>query len=214
MMTATRRGTVATLALVCGLCAGKSIGQEVKYEERNGVRYQVTRRVQQRQVPVTQMQDRQQTVYAQQLTTNTVNHQQLYCVPNTSYQWDSRLRGRWNPFATPYWTYNLRPVTTWNTQVANVQIPVNQVAWVPQTQTVQVPVTTYRTAEEVVETRVAMNDGPTTTGLANARPLSSPSATIAARPSNALGGVAALQNDPPRQATGGWQTPTTVGSRY
>jgi len=213
MLISTRRGTAAVLALVCGLYAGKTTGQEVKYEERNGVRYQVTRRVQTRQVPVTQMENREQTVYAQQLTTNTLNQQQLYCVPKTSYQWDSRLRGRWNPFATPYWTYNLRPVTTWNTQVANVQIPVNQVAWVPQTKTVQVPVTTYRTAEEVIETRVAMNDVPRNTGLANARPLSSPSATIAARSSTPLGGVA-LENDPPRQATGGWQTQTTAGNRY
>ncbi len=217
MMIVTRRGTFAMLALVSGLfaetamCSKTALGQ-VTYEERDGVRYQVTRRVTQSQVPTTVMQDRQQTVYAQQLTTNTLNHQQLYCVPNTSYQWDSRLRGRWNPFITPYWTYNLRPVTSWSTQVANVQIPVSQVAWVPQTKTVQVPVTAYRTAEETTVTRVAMNATPTS-GLASVRPLSGPSATIAARPSVALGGIA-LQNDPPRQATGGWQSPSTTGNRY
>jgi len=217
MMTVTQRGICAALALVCGLCVGSAFAQSVKIVERNGIRYQETTRITQRQVPVTVMQDRQQTVYSQQLTTNTLNHQQLYCVPNTSYQWDSRLRGRWNPFATPYWTYNLRPVTTWSTQVANVQIPVNQVAWVPKTTTVQVPVTAYRTAEEEVTTRIAMNDS-ASTGLASARPLSSPSATIAARPSTPLRGVSlggvSLENDPPRQATGGWQTPTTLGNRY
>lgn len=224
MMLVTRRVTCAALALVCGLSAGAAIGQEVKMVTRDGVQYQETRRVSQRQVPVTVMQDRQQTVYTQQLTTNTLNHQQLYCVPNTSYQWDTRLRGRWNPFVTPYWTYNLKPVTTWSTQVANVQIPVNQVAWVPQTKTVQTPVTAYRTVEEETVTRVAMNASPTpTTGLASARPLSSrpvggPTATIAARPGTALGGVK-LQNDPPRQATGGWQSPSSLapsslGSRY
>lgn len=214
----TRRVTVATLALVCGWCAGNSYGQEVREVVRDGVRYRETRRVAQRQVPVTVMQDRQQTVYTQQLTSNTLNHQQLYCVPNTTYQWDSQLRGRWNPFATPYWTYNLRPVTTWSTQVANVQIPVNQVAWVPQTKTVQVPVTAYRTAEEETVTRVAMDSTPASTGLASARPLSTRTATIASRPSaplgaTALGGVA-MENDPPRQATGGWQAPSTTGVRY
>ena len=212
MMNRTRRVTAALLALVSGWSAGEVLAQGVREVVRDGVRYQERRQVTQRQVPVTVMQDRQQTVYTQQLTTNTLNQQQLYCVPNTTYQWDSRLRGRWNPFVTPYWTYNLRPVTTWSTQVANVQIPVNQVAWVPQTQTVQVPVTAYRTEEQEVVTRVAMD--PTSsrsTTLANAQPLSSgPSATIAARPSGSLGGVA-LQNDPPRQGTGGWQTPT---SRY
>ena len=212
MKTVTQRGACAGFALLCGLCAGTALGQEVKYVERDGIRYQETTRISQRQVPVTVMQDRQQTVYTQQLTTNTLNHQQLYCVPNTSYQWDSRLRGRWNPFMTPYWTYNLRPVTTWNTQVANVQIPVNQVAWVPQTKTVQVPVTAYRTADERIVTSVPMNNTATpSSGLASAQPLSSRSATIAARPGSQLGGVA-LQNDPPRQATGGWQTPT--GNRY
>jgi len=145
-MTASRRVTVAALAMVCGWSASQAFSQEVTYEERNGVRYQVTRQVVQRQVPTTVMQSRQQTIYAPQVTTNKINHQQLYSVPNTQYQWDSRLRGRWNPFVTPYWTYNLRPVTTWSTQVANVQIPVSQVAWVPQTTTVQVPVTAYRNA--------------------------------------------------------------------
>ncbi len=216
MMTETRRGTCAVLALVSGMFVGtalcsKTAHGQVRYEEKNGIRYQIT----QSQVPVTTMQDRQQTVYAQQLTTNTLNHQQLYCVPNTSYQWDSRLHGRWNPFITPYWSYNLRPVTSWSTQVANVQIPVNQVAWVPQTKTVQVPVTAYRPAE----TWVAMNATTApSTGLASARPLSGPTATLAARPGVALGGVA-MQNDPPRQATGGgWQSSSssssTSGNRY
>lgn len=212
MMNRARRVAAALLALACGWSAAETFGQGVREVVRDGVRYQERRQVTQRQVPVTVMQDRQQTVYTQQLTTNTLNHQQLYCVPNTSYQWDSRLRGRWNPFVTPYWTYNLRPVTTWSTQVANVQIPVNQVAWVPQTQSVKVPVTAYRTEEQEVVTRVAMDPASSrSTTLANAQPLSSsgPTATIAARPSGSLGGVA-LQNDPPRQGTGGWQSP----SRY
>jgi len=221
MMTVTRRGTNVALALVCGLFAGTAMCSQtaqgqVRYEEKDGVRYQVTQRVTQHQVPVTVMQDRQQTVYTQQLTTNTLNHQQLYCVPSTAYRWDSRLHGRWNPFITPYWSYNLRPVTTWNTQVANVQIPVNQVAWVPQTKTVQVPVTAYRPAEEKTETWVAMNNtSAPSTGLATARPLSSsPSATLAARSGVALGGVA-MQSDPPRQSTGGgWQSFSTAGKQY
>lgn len=213
-MTATRRTALAVLTLACGtLNLSSARAQEI--ETRNGVRYQVTRQVQQVREPTTVMQSQQQTVYAPQLTTNTVTHQQLYCVPNTTYQWNTTLRGRWNPFVTPYWTYDLRPVTTWSTQVANVQIPTNQVAWVPQTQTVQVPVTAYRTVEKEVITRVALNDSPNP-GLAGAQPLSSgPTATIAARPSNStsLGGVQ-MVNDPPREGTGGWQSPSSLGSRY
>ncbi len=204
------RSTSVLLALALGMSSQFSLGQDVTYEERDGVRYQVTRRLAQRQVPVTVMQDRQQTVYTQQITTNNVNHQQLYCVPVTQYQLVSQMRGRWNPFVTPYWTHSMKPVTTWHQQLANVQIPVSRVAWVPQTTTSQVPVTAYRTAEEEIVTRVAVDEP---RSLASAQPLSSSRpVTIAARSSisTPLGGVA-LENDPPRQASG-WQSPP--GSRY
>ncbi|MCH2113794.1 MAG: hypothetical protein MK171_02615 [Pirellulales bacterium] len=209
-MNSLRQWNRAVVLLAASVAAQNSFAQEI-VTDSDGTQYQVTRRVTQRQVPVTEMQNRQHTVYTQQLTTNTVNHQQVYRVPSTYYHWDTRLRGRWNPFVTPYWTYDLRPVTTWSTQVANVQIPVNHVAWVPQTSTVQVPVTTYRTAEVEETTRVAMNDSQTV-AVAQQLPRS---ATIAARrstSSGALGGQA-LENDPPRhgQATG-WQLPSN--SRY
>ncbi len=207
-MRAAKRGTLVVMVLVSGVFSGTTNAQEVKYEDGpNGVRYQVTSRVVQRQVPVTVMQDRQQTTYVQQVTTNHLNCQQRYNIPITQYQWESRLRGRWNPFATPYWTHNLRPVTTWQQQVANVQVPVNNVSWVPQTKTVQVPVTQYRTAEETVTTRVAMNEP---RSLSRVQPQSGRSVKIAARPSP-IGGVR-MENDPPRQATGAWQSPSD--SRY
>jgi hypothetical protein len=196
------------LVLVLALLAQTASAQNVEYVVRDGVRYQVSTRTVQRTVPVTEMQDRHQTVYTQQVTTSNVNHQQVYSVPSTQHHLVSRLRGRWNPFITPYWTHDMRPVTTWTQQVANVQIPVSKVAWVPQTSTVQVPVTTYRTAEVEETTRVAMSGAPTRT-FASAQPLQ-PTATIAARPSKPLGGVA-LKNDPPKKATG-WGTP--LGNRY
>jgi hypothetical protein len=213
-MLALRRWTVVTVVLTTSFSNAIAFAETRIETGPDGVRYQVTRNVVERQVPTTVMQDRHQTTYAQQLTTNTLNQQQLYHIPVTSYQWDTRLRGRWNPFVTPYWTHDLRPVTTWTTQVASVQIPVNQVAWVPQTQTVQVPVTQYRTAQEETITRVALDpvSNNTSASYSAAQPLSQPSARIAVRPSTStsIGGVA-LENDPPREATGGWQTP---GGRY
>ena len=188
---------------------------QVTQEVRDG--YQITRRVSQRQVPVTEMRDQTQTTYRQQITTDNYQTQQLYSVPVTQYQMVSKLRGRWNPLITPYWTHEMKPVTTWTQQVATVSVPVTRSAWVPETRTVQVPVTTYRTAEEVTETRVALNPtaGSSNRAVADTR---GPSATLAARPSSSrtsiaskpLGGVA-LENDPPRQATG-WQPPS--GGRY
>ena len=203
-MSAHRQWAGPALVLVCGIFVQSAPAQNVNYEERDGVRYQVTSRTVQRTVPVTVMQDQHQTVYTQQITTDNIAAQQVYCVPITQYQLRSHLRGRFNPFITPYWTHNLEPVTTWHQQVANIQVPVSRVAWVPQTTTYQVPVTAYRNAEVEETTRVAMDEPRT---FANAQPLSS-TATIAARPGTPLGGVA-LENDPPRAATG-WQSP--VGS--
>ncbi len=209
-MTIARLGAFVVLLLALGIFPKIAGAQNVTYENgADGVRYQVTTRVIKRQVPVTVMQDRQQTVYAQQVTTKNLAHQQLYCVPTTQYQWQSQLRGRWNPFVTPYWTHNLQPVTTWQQQVANVQIPVSSVAWVPQTKTVQVPVTQYRTAEETVTTRVAMNES---RRLSSTQPSGGSTATIAARPSTAPIGGVRMDNDPPRQSTGAWQSPSD--SRY
>jgi len=208
-MTTARRGALVVAALVSGLLAQSAPAQEVKYETINGIQYRVTTQVVKHQVPVSVMQDRQQTVYAQKITTNNYTHQQLYSVPVTQYQWQSQLHGRWNPFMTPYWTHNLRPVTTWHQQVANVQIPVSSVAWVPQTKTVQVPVTEYRMAEKTITSRVAMNEP---RRLASAQPLSGRAVTIATRPSTVEIGGRKLENDPPKQATGNWNSQT--GSRY
>ncbi|MEQ8835541.1 MAG: hypothetical protein RID07_01910, partial [Lacipirellulaceae bacterium] len=68
---------------------------QVTQEVRDG--YQITRRVTQRQVPVTEMRDQTQTTYRQQITTDNYQTQQLYSVPVTQYQMVSKLRGRWNP---------------------------------------------------------------------------------------------------------------------
>ena len=208
-MATARRGALVTNLLILGLCSQIAAAQEVRTETgADGVQYRVTTNVVRSQVPVTVMQDRQQTVYTQQVTTNNLNHQQLYCVPVTQYQWQSQLRGRWNPFITPYWTHNLKPVTTWHQQVANVQIPVSTAAWVPQTKTVQVPVTQYRAEEKTITTRVAMNEP---RRLSSTQPIADRTVSIAARPSSAPIGGVRMENDPPRQATGKWQSPD---SRY
>jgi hypothetical protein len=213
----------AAVLLLLAAVSQPALGDEVTYENgADGIRYQVTRRTIQRQIPVTEYQPQQQTTYQQQVVTQNVQHQQVYSVPVTQYQVVSRLHGRWNPFVTPYWTHHYAPVTTYQTQVGTVQIPVSRVSWAPVTQTVQAPVTQYRTANEEVVTKVALGPVPgatANTALAS-KPLSgSPSATISplqgppaqtAIASRPLGGEA-MQGDPPRQATG-WQSPAT--SRY
>jgi hypothetical protein len=186
---------------------------EVTYTNENGIQYQITRETVPYQVPVTEMRDQQQTVYTQQVTVDNVQQQQLYNVPVTQYQLVTRMHGRFNPFASPYYTYHYVPVTTWTQQVGTVNIPVSRVAWSPQTRTVQVPVTTYRTAQGEVMRKVAVGATPSGTAMA-AQPLPSggATATLAARPSAPVAGGVALQNDPPREATG-WRAPNG-DSRY
>lgn len=209
----------------------------VTQETVDGVTYQVTRRTM--QVPVAQTTPQQQTVYRQQLTTQTLQHQQLYTVPVTQYQLVSRLHGRWNPFVTPHWTHHYEPVTTWQQQTATVQIPVTQMTWAPETRTVQVPSTTYRTVDAIVS-RIPISASPAAggsgqmlaSGAAPTNSASSPTATLAARPTagaaaplasappTTTGGAGgrAMTSDPPREASG-WQTPTPapatgLGGRY
>jgi hypothetical protein len=223
-MTAAR--CVAIAAVMCFAAASMAQTPQVSYVDEGGIRYQVTRQTVQRQVPVTEMRDQQQTWYRQQVTTDNLQQQQLYNVPVTQYQLVSRLHGRWNPFITPYWTHHYEPVTTWTQQVGTVQIPVSRVAWAPETRTVQAPVTTYRTANEEVISRVAIGPAPLTGGtqqmMASSAP-TTPTATLAPRPGAATAaapavasatasttyGGSALTNDPPRQ---GWQPPSD--SRY
>lgn len=172
----------------------QSTPPQVSYEQRGGVQYQVTRQTVKRQLPATILQNRPQTTYKQQVKSQMESRQHTFCVPVIEYKKISKLHGRWNPFVAPYRTEELKPVTVWKQQVVTLQVPTSHLEWVPETKTVQVPVTTYRTVEEEVITRVAMN-GPS--GMAGKRP--SPARQVTGGPSATL---AALPNDPPaaRQA--------------
>jgi hypothetical protein len=215
---------MSTVAALLALAAAPGRAQTtVDYQDIGGVRYQVTRQEAPTQYLATETVQQQQTTYRQQVTTENVPHQQLYSVPVTQYQIVSRLHGRWNPFVTPYWTHHYEPVTVWQQQVATVQIPVTRVSWAPETRTVQQPVSTWKTANRIVQSFTPV--GPASTAVAAASPASSaPSATIAALPAGAAAtstassstarpiGGQALPNDPPRQANQ-WQSPATT-SRY
>jgi hypothetical protein len=207
---ARRLSTMAAAALFAAAAPAMSHAQAT-IEDVGGIRYQVTRETVPQSVPVTEMREQTQTIYRQQVTTDTVQHQQVYSVPVTQYQVVSRLHGRWNPFIQPYWTHHYEPVTSYQTQVATVNVPVNRVAWAPETRTVQTPVTTYRTANAEIVRRTPIGAAPTAIA---AKPLGSsqPSATLAARPSEPtpIGGQS-MTSDPPRQATG-WQAP--AATRY
>lgn len=229
-MIAARRTAIAALACAATFSLELAGAQSPGIQTINGQQYQVTSRMV--QVPVQQVANQTQTFYTQKVTTQTVQQQQQYSVPVTQYQLVSRLHGRWNPFITPYWTHNYEPVTTYQQQTATVQIPVNTVAWVPETRNVQMPTTTYKTVEQLVMTPIVngsgamggsqqmmASSGTTTTSpsatlvarapgsappAVNATPLSSvPSVASAPTTYGAAGaGGTQLNSDPPRGPTG------------
>ena len=216
-----RRGMWATIALAAAAVGADSASaqQQPEYINKDGIRYQVIQQQIPTQVAVTEMRSQEQTTYRQQVTTENVQHQQVYHVPVTQYQVVSTLHNRWNPFAEPYWTHHYEPVTTWQQQVGTVQIPVNKVTMVPETRTVQQPVTTWKTAYNTITTHRAV--GPADAGpgantmmagtqsvgaTATLQPVQSqPAARVAS--TAPLGGTA-MQSDPPRygagNANGGW----------
>lgn len=223
-----RRGIWATLAFAAvAVGIDSATAQQQDYIDKDGIRYQVIQRQVATQVPITEMRSQEQTTYRQQVTTENVQHQQVYHVPVTQYQVVSRLHNRWNPFAEPYWTHHYEPVTTWQQQVGTVQIPVSKVAVVPETSTVQRPVTTWKTVNNTITEHRAI--GPTPTGpgantmMAGAQPLTNTqTATLSAAPAsstprvastNQLGGTQ-IHQDPPRygagNANGGWLPPAAA----
>jgi hypothetical protein len=129
---------------------------QTRYEQSNGVTYQVTSVP--RSIPVTQYQPQQSKTYQPQTTTTYQSYPQTTVAPVTQYQWVQRYRNWWNPFGRPYWTTELEPVTRWQAQQSTVQVPVTRTDWVEHTTTAQVPVTTYHTVQE--EHRVPVSIAP------------------------------------------------------
>ena len=165
------------VATVATLGANLALAQTVTHETRDGITYRVTRTTVQRPVVQTEMQNRQQTVYRQVVTAETHDTYRTYQTPVTEYQWVTKMHGRWNPFVQPYYTQSYTPITRWQPRTEVVSVPVTRRQWVPETSTVQVPVTRVRMASEEITRSVVLNGSP-------------------------VGGLAKLNNDPPRA---GWQ---------
>src|SRR5262245_7606850 len=86
-MKAARRWTIAALACLVAANGRSALAQSSPYVDEGGIRYQLV----QQQIPVTEMREQQQTVYRQQVTTESVQQQQLYSVPVTQYQLVARM---------------------------------------------------------------------------------------------------------------------------
>ncbi|WP_428305600.1 hypothetical protein [Lacipirellula sp.] len=187
-----RRRFLAAAALAATASASSLHAQQTTTEmvDRDGVRYAVTKQQVAVQVPVYENRSQEQTTYRQQITTENVQHQQVYHVPVTQYQVVTTIHNRWNPFAEPYATHHYEPVTTWQQQVGTVQIPVQRVSVVPETRTVQQQVpTSYKTVYNTVTSERVVGMTPTGAGqntmMASSQPTTSPWTASSSQPTAA-----------------------------
>lgn len=190
---------VALLSASCGAAmTGVATGQtisgtaddSVRYYEKDGVTYREVRSIRKRPVVETHYQQRERTVYREQLEHNTHTSVRSYLTPVTEYQLQPRWHNVLNPFAPAHVAYHYVPVTRWETRTEEVRRPVVTRSLVPETTVVNVPVTEHRMVDEEVVTRTAVNS----TGLSGS------AANVASRP--IIVGGQQLANDPPRD---GWQ---------
>ncbi len=179
-MTRTRL-IVASLA-VSALAGPTLFAQDVTYEVKDGVRYQITRQVVQHPISETRYEQRRYTVNRERYTTDMQTSQRTYQVPVTQQQWVPGYQRTWNLFAPPVLSYRLLPVTRLETRSETVRIPVTRRDLIPEEQVQQVPVTTQRLVPGEIVSRVPV-------GV-------EPSSSVA----TSSGGTR-LSSDPPRAGT-------------
>lgn len=198
------RQLLATAVITCLAGVPSAGGDEVRYYEQDGVTYRETRRTVRRPVCETQLRPSTQIVYREERTSELRDTVRTWWTPVTEYRCEARWVGRWNPLAEPYLAYRSVPRTSWEQRTEVVQVPVTNRRLVPETRTVQVPVTTRRMATEEVITRLAVG-GRLPSGSTVLSPTPTPS-----RPEQ-IGGVARLDNDPPRRgASTAWRASGTT----
>ncbi len=174
---------------------GPSYGgaDEVRFFEQDGVTYRETRRVVQRPTCETRMQTVDQTVYRQEKVSELRDTTRTWWAKVTEYQCEARLVGRWNPLVQPHFENRLVPRTRWEQRCEVVRVPVTCCRLVPEARTVQMPVATRRMVNEEVISRVAVGRTPSPVSPGHLAPIPNPPAA------QRVGGLARLDNDPPRR---------------
>lgn len=183
-------------------------GQNVRFYTENGVTYRETRKRIRYPVTETHTEKREQTVYRKKVTTETKKEVRTQYIPVQKWCWQTRWVGRWNPFVQPYPTQELVPCRTWEQRRYEVEVPVTKIEYEPEKRVVKVPVTRHRMAEREVVQRVPVSTAPAAPSRIVTTPR--PPAGSRADGSVAIGGIARLENDPPRYGAGSGWRPATI----
>lgn len=191
---------------------------EVRYYEQNGITYRETRQVVQRPVYQTEMRPTTRTVYRQEQATEMRETTRTWWSPVTEHNYEAVWMGRWNPFVEPHIVYRPRTRTRWEARTETVQAPVTVSRWIPHTETVETAVTVQRMVPEEVVSRVAIGRSgiPTPAATSVAAVPAAPGALAPVpwpAPASTVGGVARLDNDPPRRGANTAWRPSTPSAR-
>jgi hypothetical protein len=176
------------------LAGGPVRADGVRYYEQGGVTYCETRRTVEERVPQSRMQERNETVYREQLVTEMHDSVRTCWTPVTEYRWEAFWVGQWNPFVEPYLAYRYVPRTHWQKRTELVKVPVTTCRLVPETSTVRRPVAGWRVVRREVISRVAVNGG------ASGTPRGWVETPALAR-REVVGGIQKLESDPPRHGS-------------
>jgi hypothetical protein len=186
------------LVLLAGVGSGQA--DEVRYYQQNGVTYCETRRTIRERVPETRYEERQQTFYREELGTDIRSQFRSYWTPVTEYRWESFWVGRWNPLVRPYLAYRYVPRTHWEQRMETVKTPVPCRRVTPETRAVKVPIPGWRVVEREETRRVAV-------AIVPLDPAPFPAGGSLGTPRGEVGGIALLDEDPPRLGTNsGWRS--------
>ena len=205
--------SVLGLAFVGAMAGLGARANEVRYYEQDGVTYRETRQVVQRPVYQTEMRPTTQTVYRQEHVTELRETARTWWAPVAVHSNEAVWMGRWNPFVEPYLVYRPTTRVRWEARTETTQAPVTVSRWVPHSQTAEVPVTVRRVIPEEIISRVAVSGSGAPAPASTSSPAVAGALAPVPRPASAgpVGGVARLDNDPPRQgANTAWRpsTPT------
>jgi hypothetical protein len=160
----THAKSITAALLLSALAASGLQAQDVRYFEKDGIRYQETRQVLQRPITETRYEQRESTIMRERYTTDMQEVQRTYQVPVTEQQWVPGYQRTWNLFAPPVLSYRLMPITRWEMRSETVRIPVTKREVIPEKQVQQIPVTNTRLAEEEIVRRSPL--GTVTNGTA------------------------------------------------
>lgn len=206
--------SAALFASLLGAAGPNGKADEVRYYENNGVTWRETRRTVEDRVPVSRMEERTETVYREEYTTEMRDTTRTAWVPVTEYRWEAFWVNRWNPLAGPYVAYRQVPHTRWEQRTETVQVPVNARRLVPETRVARRAVGSFQTVQRELVSRVPVVGGGTSAGAALAGgPLAPVQASSVAQRSP-IGGIARLESGPPRYGSAtAWRASTDAVRR-